>query len=164
MSVAITILHKMIILDFNKINYFRKLNIKKAIDSIKMIRYITTLFLGFYFLAGSMILPLGDFSLMSDLPDMYHSYCKITAEKPDIIDFIGDYIWGGKDLLGHNKHDATSSSSLQFQHQASHSLYFNHYFTLLPHKLDVLITKYNLSSIAFQILDFHCETLRPPII
>lgn len=128
-----------------------------------MIRYTITLLLGFYFLAGSIILPLGDFSLMSDLPDMYHSYCKITAEKPDIFDFIGDYIWGGKDLLGHNKHDASTSGTLQFQHQATQTLFFNHYFNLIPHKQELLIAKYNIHSIAFRESDFYKETLRPPI-
>ena len=110
-----------------------------------------------------MILPLGDFSLMPDLPEMYQSYCRITAEKPDIIDFIGDYIWGGKDLLGHNKHDASTSGSLQFQHQASQSLFCAHFFTQLPNKPELLITTYNLHTIAVRVSDFHVETLRPPI-
>ena len=128
-----------------------------------MIKYLTTLFLGCYFLAGSMILPLGDFSLMPDLPSMYQSYCEVTTETPDIIDFIGDYIWGGKDLLGHNKHDAPAAGSLNFQHQASPSLFFYPIAHLIYTKPKVCIIKPFTRSFLFQISDFQSETLRPPI-
>ena len=110
-----------------------------------------------------MILPLGDFSLMPDLPDMYHSYCKVTAEKPDIIDFIGDYIWGGKDLLGHNKHDAPSAGSLNFQHQASPSLYFYPITNIIYTNPQICITKPFIRPFLFEISDYQSETLRPPI-
>ena len=82
---------------------------------------LLALFFAIFFLSGSTILPLGDFSLMTDLPEMYRSYSKIVAEKPDFIDFIGDYIWGGKDLLGHNKNDAPlkANGNIQFQHIAN---------------------------------------------
>lgn len=61
---------------------------------------------------------------MKELPDMYRSYTRIVAEEADIFDFIGDYLFAGKDLLGHNVHDAASKSdnSLQFQHQANSML------------------------------------------
>ena len=73
-----------------------------------------------FFLAGTTLLPLGDFSLMRDIPSMYRSYCKVRVGTPDPVDFVGDYLLGGKDLLGHNSHDSPikSDSSLQFQHQA----------------------------------------------
>ncbi len=128
-----------------------------------MIKYFTTLFLGCYFLAGSMVLPLGDFSLMPDLPDMYHSYCKVTTETPDIIDFIGDYIWSGKDLLGHNKHDAPAAGSLNFQHQACPSLYFSPITYHIYTKPQVCITKPFTRSFLFQISGYQGENLRPPI-
>lgn len=77
-----------------------------------------------FFLVGSTLLSLGDFSLMRDIPSMYRSYFQVRADKPDPVDFIGDYLLGGKDLLGHNSRDAPakSDSSLQFQHQAVFSL------------------------------------------
>lgn len=128
-----------------------------------MIKYLTTLFLGCYFLAGSMILPLGDFSLMPDLPSMYQSYCKVTTETPDIIDFIGDYIWSGKDLLGHNKHDAPAAGSLNFQHQASPSLYFSPIVFIICSKPKVCCAKPIVRSFLFQLTDYKSETLRPPI-
>ena len=110
-----------------------------------------------------MILPLGDFSLMPDLPGMYQSYCEVTTETPDIIDFIGDYIWSGKDLLGHNKHDAPSAGSLNFQHQASSSLFFYPISQLVYTKQQVCIAQPFVRSFPFEISDYQSETLRPPI-
>jgi len=75
-----------------------------------------------WFLATSIILPLGDFSLMKDLPRMYHNYTRITSpSEAGLIDFIGDYLLNGKDILGHNAHDKipVKGNEVQFQHQAS---------------------------------------------
>jgi hypothetical protein len=79
------------------------------------------LMLSAYLLAGSILLPLGDFSLLKDLPRMYRAYAAITSEKPNLVDFVGDYLLSGKMLLGHNKHDAQprQSTDFQFHHQAS---------------------------------------------
>jgi hypothetical protein len=74
------------------------------------------------FLTGSLIFPLGDLSLMRDIPKMYQNYTAVTSgEEADAIDFIGDYLLHGKDLLGHNEHDKTPAkgSEIQFQHQAN---------------------------------------------
>jgi len=89
-------------------------------------KLIISTFLACYLLMGAMIFPLGDLSLMKDLPKMYRSYCEIKNGKPDIIDFIGDYVLGGKIILGHNKHDAPTKSdgSMQFQHQADYLFFF----------------------------------------
>lgn len=69
-----------------------------------------------------MVLPLGDFSLMQDIPGMYRNYTKICSdEELDIVDFIGDYLLHGKEIFGHNEHDKPQSDSggVQFQHQAN---------------------------------------------
>ena len=86
-----------------------------------MIKSLTAILLACFFLTGSTLLPLGDFSLMKELPGMYRSYCQVKVGEPDVIDFAGDYLLGGKDLLGHNQNDTTpkSDGSLQFQHQAN---------------------------------------------
>ncbi|MBS1527580.1 MAG: hypothetical protein JST19_18170 [Bacteroidetes bacterium] len=85
---------------------------------------LTALFLAFLFLGGSLILPLGDFSLMRDLPAMYRSYARIASpDERGVIDFVGDYLLHGRDLLGHNRHDKSESSAngIQFQHTSNHS-------------------------------------------
>ena len=74
------------------------------------------------FVLSSIVLPLGDFDMMKDLPNMYHNYTKITSpEEAGLIDFIGDYLLHGKDILGHNEHDKipAKGNEVQFQHQAS---------------------------------------------
>ena len=87
-----------------------------------MLKKNTCLTIAFLFLAGSIMLPLGDFSLMRDLPSMYRNYTKITSsEEAGMVDFIGDYLLHGKEILGHNQHDKAPAkgSEVQFQHQAS---------------------------------------------
>jgi hypothetical protein len=84
-----------------------------------MAKRIITYILCLYFLAGSVILPLGDFCLLQDLPAMYQSYEKlVSADEEGVLDFVGDYLLGGRDIFGHNKHDAPENgkSAVQFQH------------------------------------------------
>jgi hypothetical protein len=79
-------------------------------------------FLACLFLTSSFLLPLGDFSLLRDIPTMYRNYTKITtAEELGVLDFVGDYLMHGKELFGNNAHDKpqNSSSNVQFQHQAN---------------------------------------------
>ena len=129
-----------------------------------MIKSTIALFMAFYFLVGSTVLPLGDFSLMGDLPGMYQSYCKVTAEQPDFIDFMGDYVMGGKYIFGHNKHDAPSKSdgSAQFQHQATSLLFY----TVSKYQLQVnpliISSKPIIPNFLLFITDYQSETLRPP--
>ncbi len=130
-----------------------------------MLKSLITSFLACYFLLGSTILPLGDFSLMADLPSMYRSYSEITAEKPDIIDFIGDYVMGGKELFGHNKHDAPlkPDGSTQFQHQATSFLYFTFISYQVHSKPQELLSKPIITAFMFFPSDYQCKTFRPPI-
>ena len=131
-----------------------------------MIKSSIALFLAFYFLVGSTILPLGDFSLMGDLSGMYKSYCKITAEKPDIFDFIGDYVMGGKYIFGHNKHDAPlkSDGSSQYQHQATSFLYYSVSRYQINQTQEILITKPKAKDALLLISDYKSKSLRPPIV
>ncbi len=129
-----------------------------------MIKQLVILFLACYILLGSLIFPLGDFALTSDLPEMYHSYCEITAENPDPIDFIGDYIWSGKDLFGHNKKDAPTNSSLQFQHHAMASLYCSAINFISYSKIRIYLAKPLIRKFNIEVSDYQTETLRPPIV
>ena len=130
-----------------------------------MIKSTIALFLAFYFLVGSTVLPLGDFSLISDLPGMYKSYCEVTAEKPDFIDFVGDYVMGGKYIFGHNKHDAPAKSdgSTQFQHQATSFLYYTVSKYQVQVKPVIILVKPALPSLLLFTTDYQSESLRPPI-
>ncbi|MBW4889711.1 hypothetical protein KXQ82_08285 [Mucilaginibacter sp. HMF5004] len=117
------------------------------------------------FLAGSTLLPLGDFSLAADLPGMYQTYTKVVKEDPDVIDFIGDYLLHGKELFGHNKHDASphDESGLQFQHQAtSLTIVFFSLHAIALH-LPVIFKIFPLQRENIHTSDYQNELFRPPL-
>jgi hypothetical protein len=131
-----------------------------------MIRSITASMICCYFLLGSIILPLGDFSLMKELPKMYQAYEKLAA--PDercIADFVGDYLMGGRTMLGHNKNDApeTSKSNIQYQHTATFSIVFNVRFQLSSVMIADVFLTHSLTVIPFNTTEFHEELFRPPL-
>jgi hypothetical protein len=128
---------------------------------------IIVCFLSFLFLTGSILLPLGDFSLMKDLPEMYQRYEKLAApEEVGVIDFIGDYLFAGKALFGHNKTDRPESSdmSVQFQHSPSTSSFLYSNLELPNLFIRDLITSYTQSITLIETTDFHAELLRPPLV
>ncbi len=130
-----------------------------------MLRSIFALLLTCFFLAGSTLFPLGDFSLMQDLPDMYRSYTKIVAEEPDIIDFIGDYLLNGKELMGHNPHDVgqKTNSTVQFQHQASSTVFVISYVTMPDVASSDTIKVYNICGMVLPTTNYQNDLLRPPL-
>jgi hypothetical protein len=118
------------------------------------------------FLGSSVLLPLGDFSLMRDIPQMYHNYAKITSEEEfGIIDFIGDYLMHGKDIFGHNEHDKVPAKGcdVQFQHQASPlNILFSHSM------VKVLVAPFAILTHSsfiphFTTSDYRNELFRPPL-
>ncbi|WP_183575863.1 hypothetical protein HDF18_18325 [Mucilaginibacter sp. X5P1] len=115
---------------------------------------------------GSIFLPLSDFSLAGDIPNMYHSYEKIASRgDADILDFIGDYLLAGKALLGHNKKDKPESAgmSVQFQHSpASMSFLYNRVESLCISIKDFKIDHTQLKN-PVATTDFHPELFRPPL-
>lgn len=91
-----------------------------------MIRRVAAFFLLGQLLIGSTLLPLGDFSALRELPRMYQTYEKVVSpDEKGILDFVGDYLLGGKDMLGHNQHDHPSKpGDFHFQHTTSFSVLF----------------------------------------
>jgi hypothetical protein len=131
-----------------------------------MYRKIICYFLASLFLISSVMLPLGDFSLLRDIPDMYRNYTKITtAEELGVIDFIGDYLLHGKEIFGNNEHDkpANGSNTVQFQHQASQ---LNVVFLQLPISLFIApesILTHPLFYQQFHTSNFRNKLFRPPL-
>lgn len=73
-----------------------------------------------YYLLGSMILPIGDFSTIGDIPDMYR-HCKATEDKDlTAFDFLTDHLINIDGLFDeHNHHDEQKPHKpfhSQFQH------------------------------------------------
>ncbi|MES2268643.1 MAG: hypothetical protein V4520_17890 [Bacteroidota bacterium] len=131
-----------------------------------MLKRILSWFMACLFLGSSILLPLGDFSLMRDLPEMYRNYAKITtSEELGVIDFIGDYLLHGKEIFGNNEHDKAQANgnSVQFQHRAS-SLNV----VLLHQPISLLFTSeslvpHPLFSQPFHTSDYRDELFRPPL-
>jgi hypothetical protein len=130
-----------------------------------MFTRITATLLACLFLTGSTLLPLGDFSLVRDLPGMYQTYTKVVKEEPDVFDFIGDYLLHGKEIFGHNKHDAAprNESGLQFQHQANSLTVLVFQLGIEPHHLPTTFKVYPLQRDNIRTSDYQNELFRPPL-
>jgi len=119
------------------------------------------------FLIGSAILPLGDFSLANDLPKMYQSYTKLAnPEEAGIVDFVGDYLFAGKVLLGHNKNDKSenSSTSVQFQHAPiGFNLVYRCVETMCVFIKDCKSSHKQIKN-PLETTGFHPELFRPPLV
>ena len=128
---------------------------------------ITAFALVAFFFAGSILLPLSDFSLMTDLPVMYRNYIKVAdPNEAGVVDFIGDYLLNGKTLLGHNKHDLTgkSGSDIHYQHTASFSSYFRFVSFFPALIIGEYYQKYPVINPPFSTSEFHDEFFRPPLV
>ncbi|MGY4386439.1 hypothetical protein ACVWYN_003494 [Pedobacter sp. UYP24] len=130
-----------------------------------MKKMLISLFFACYFLAGSVIFPLSDFSLIRDLPVMYRSYCEVRAGQPDILDFVGDYLLHGKDLFGNNNNDASPKNpgALQFQHQPTLSIFFIHHVYQLFSNTVQPVTNQPIYHARYYTSEYHHEHFRPPI-
>lgn len=130
-----------------------------------MYKKIASLWLVCLFLSGSVILPLGDFSLLGDLPCMYQHYTKIVKEEPSLVDFIGDYLLGGKYFLGHNKNDIPQkpNTAVQFQHQANALSIILCHFKIHDLIVIVIQTRCPIRKILIKTSDYNYELFRPPL-
>jgi len=111
-------------------------------------------------------LPLGDLSLMNDLPGMYQHYKKLAnPNEICITDFVGDYILAGKDLLGHNRHDKPESPSnnVQFQHSPTSINYLFKQFAVPNLLVQYLPVRYPRFKHRDNLIEFHPELFRPPL-
>jgi hypothetical protein len=131
-----------------------------------MLKRITCGFLASLFLTGSLVLPLGDFSLLRDIPKMYRNYTRITSpEEAGVIDFVGDYLLYGKQIFGHNEHDKipAKGNDVQFQHQASPlNIVFLHRTITLLAASHAVIT-YTMYAPVFYSGDYRTKLFRPPL-
>jgi len=131
-----------------------------------MSKRITCGFLALLFLAGSIMLPLGDFSLLRDIPKMYQNYSKITsADEMGVIDFIGDYLLHGKQIFGHNEHDKVPAkgNEVQFQHQATplNIVFLRNKVTLLT--TSIVMTTHPAHIQVFYTGNYRTRLFRPPL-
>lgn len=131
-----------------------------------MVKKIISYILASLFLTSSVLLPLGDFSLVRDLPGMYHNYTKITTdEELGIVDFIGDYLLHGKEIFGNNEHDKpqNSADSVQFQHQPNSLIIAFLHRPVILLFLQEPVSAYPIVKQIFSTSDYRDELFRPPL-
>src|SRR5437016_4696128 len=131
-----------------------------------MVKRVISIFLACLFLAGSALLPLSDFSLLQDIPGMYHNYAHITTkEEFGVIDFIGDYLLHGKEIFGHNGHDKQQdgNNSVQFQHQANPLNVVFLYRPLALAAIPECHNKYTVPKESCCTSDYQKKLFRPPL-
>jgi len=120
-----------------------------------------------FFLGSSIIFPLGDFSLTRDLPQMYRNYSKITtADELSVLDFVGDYLLHGKDLLGHNQRDKQQNptNNVQFQHQPNAVCVVLVAAQTSPRYPSQVLNTPTVSYLPVLTTDFHDDLFRPPLV
>lgn len=117
-------------------------------------------------LLGSIVLPLGDYSMIKELPRIYQAYEKVVSpDEKGILDFIGDYVLNGKDLLGHNQHDQPSKpGALQFQGSPSFAVTVQSSLTLTQPLLLGFGTKPSRHYFSAALSDYHPSLFRPPLV
>ena len=131
-----------------------------------MVKRVISIFLAFWFLTGSVLLPLSDFSLMQDIPGMYRNYAHLTTkEEFGVIDFIGDYLLHGKEIFGHNEHDKQQhgTNAVQFQHQANplNVVFFNRALSLAG--IPECHNEYQIPKESFYGSGYQKKLFRPPL-
>lgn len=118
-----------------------------------------------YYSAGSLLLPLADFSFIPELPEMY-SHCKTTEDKDmDLMDFVTDHLMNidgmfdkheaGDDQRPHKPLDHSTGAQLVFVPLAF-ACEFNAISEPSSHILYFTESKYHF--------DFAGDVFRPPIV
>ena len=119
-----------------------------------------------YFFAGTLFLPEGDFSTLSQLPKMYQ-HCKATEDPDmDVPDFITEHLLEVDGLLGHEEQDAKEKphQPIQFHHQLTQ---FNFVSTELKFEFKQPSVKKTTTSVVannIYLSDYAGSVFRPPII
>lgn len=87
-------------------------------------------FIAIYYLLGNLLLPMGDFSAIVDLPAMYN-HCKATEDK-DLgpLDFITDHLINIDGLFDDHAHGDPQKphTPFPFHHQLAHSFIIEPFF------------------------------------
>ncbi len=122
-----------------------------------------------YYTFGNLILPMGDFSMLKELPEMYH-HCKTYEDKDmTLLDFITDHLINIDGMFDHHDHgdEQKPHNPTDFNHSS-----FVLFFTSLDNLPILLEDFFNITiklKSAFHVdlnilLSPHLQgILRPPI-
>jgi hypothetical protein len=123
------------------------------------------LFILIFYTFGTFCLPMGDFAMIKDLPQMYR-HCKATEDK-DLtpIDFITDHLINIDGIFDkhENGDEQKPHSPIQIQHHGQTIIYFVTYFSFSSSNFYPIEIKTSFYSEKIVSSDFFGKILRPPI-
>ncbi len=124
-----------------------------------------TILLLFYFVAGTMFLPEGDFSTLPDMPKMYAD-CK-TKEDPDmdIADFMTEHLFACDALFGQEAPEPNEKphQPIQFHHQFAQIVITAKQFNM--ELLQTVMAEHQLTALVDDVYlsGYTVSVFRPPI-
>ena len=129
-----------------------------------MTKFLSALLLCFY-ASGMLCLPMGDFSYMRIIPDMYN-HCKLTEDKDmNTLDFITDHLINIDSLFDQHAggDEQKPHQPLQNQHRILLSNYFQPKAELSIEPISFSKKRYNFNLDDTLPLDYTSDIFRPPI-
>ncbi len=124
------------------------------------------IFLLVFYSFGTFCLPLGDFSMLNDLPEMYR-HCKATEDKDMTpLDFITDHLVNIDGLF--DKHESGDEQKphtpIQNHHHGQTTISFIAYFAFSITQFHHTEMKPLIPSVNFLPSDYITKIFRPPIV
>jgi len=126
---------------------------------------ITTIFILTYYLFGVLCLPCGDFSCLTDLPDMYR-HCKATEDKDMTpFDFVTDHLLNIDCLFDRHENgdDQKPHIPVQFHHQQILNIVIVQKKSMAICKNDIADKKLPVYGESAYQSDYFSKIFRPPI-
>lgn len=119
-----------------------------------------------YYLFGALYLPGGDFSTLSDLPEMYR-HCKAMEDKDMTpLDFITDHLLNIDCLFDDhaNGDDQKPHAPIQFHHQQSLNIFITQRNSITIDKISLVDNHLPVNNESIYSTDYFSEIFRPPIV
>ena len=132
---------------------------------IKFVIKALNIFLLAFYLFGTLCLPMGNFSVIQDLPQMYN-HCKTTEDKDMTpFDFITDHLINIDCIFDkHNNGDEQKPHTpIQFHHLQIQTTFIVQQFDSLIKKPMLLISKLPICLEICYFSDYISKIFRPPI-
>ena len=124
------------------------------------------IFLLFFYSFGTFCLPMGDFSILSDIHEMYR-HCKATEDKDMTpLDFVTDHIINIDGLFDkhENGDEQKPHTPVQNQHHQQTTVSFVTYFSFSIKSFHSVEVKPSVPSVLFIQSDYISKIFRPPIV
>ena len=123
------------------------------------------IFIAIYYLLGNLILPMGDFSTIAEIPAMYQ-HCKVTEDKDlTAFDFITDHLVNIDGLFDDHAHGDPQKPHTPFPfHYQFTNIFLPTQFVAAPASSVNFISKENIYTDDFISDGCTSQLLRPPIV